>query len=376
EQKVAQLFLVSVDGTDANLSATAYDIPPGGYMLFSRNTVDGAESIIALTGDTQVAYAEKNEIPPFFAIDHEGGEVNRLRNIATPLPAAQTTATYVSTDLASQLYAYSAKQIAALGIQVNLAPVVESAHSGNNDFLSLRSFGDAEKVEIYANIFIDAFTDNSVYCVLKHFPGNANDDPHITLPILSGEKEKIYSLYIEPFKNLLADNGLLMSHVIVPAFDDTNPACLSPVIIKDIVQDELHFSGLIFSDDMLMGALSENSPQTAMKSALEAGIHVLMISHPAYWNFMPELVNEAIENPDFALIIDNCVTKILHTKIDMGLFSIEEDDMGNPVLVGKDTSELYNPEEQLKDFLNAKEEGDAVYYESIDRAIHASSALR
>lgn len=415
EEKICQLFIVGVDGTEASTSAVMYDIPPGGYILFTRNFTGSAEQIIKLTGDVQTFYAElrsnpaessfpctygdcpaaARRIPPFFAIDHEGGEVNRLRGIASPLPSAQSVARFLTPEEAEKLYAYAAEQIAALGIHVNFAPLAETLGSHNAEFLGRRSFGSFEQTKTYAAAFIRSFTKNNVFCVVKHFPGNTNDDPHTVQPILSGSASEIENLYFSPFASVLSflrlscygqfsglfpfpTAGVLMSHARVQAFDEKNPACFSPVLIRDILQNKLGFDGLIFSDDLYMGALasSDFSPAEAAEKALRAGVHIFMLSRSVYRDFIPDLAAKAASDPDLSLLIDNAVTKIVRAKIFMGLIQLKPtvytegfplDSNGRSLesisFEAVPLDNLYNPQKQIQRFNEAKQKGEALYNE-------------
>ncbi len=364
EQKIAQMFLISVDGTKSDVSAKNYDIPPGGYILFQYNTIDGAEAFIDLIGETKVHYATKNQVVPFFSIDHEGGVVHRLRDIASPLASASSIATYASDEVAYELYAYHAQQLKALGIDINLGPMAEISYDSNKLFTSTRSFGTKEKVITYGKIFIDAFNDNDVYCVLKHFPGNTNDDPHYSLPVLNGTKEEISDLYIEPFEHLLHNQGILMSHAIVPAFDEVNPACLSENVVTNLLLDDLAFNGLVFSDEILMDALSQNGfpPEIAIPAAINAGVNVLMIADSNFW-YLVELIKEKIvEEPGLLEKIDISNVKILQAKIEMGLYTVKNDTLETAIFVSESNDALYNKENQLERFNKAKQKGDELYY--------------
>ncbi len=367
EQKISQLFLVSVDGTNANLSATTYHVPPGGYILFSRNTVDGEDKIISLIGDTLTYYGTTGEILPYFSIDHEGGIVNRLRGVASQLPSAQDVAIALEVDEAEHLYSLAAMQLKALGIHVNLGPMAEASYASNKDFAGTRSYGTREKTVHYSSAFLNGFREQGIYCVVKHFPGNTNVDPHYFLPVLKGDKETIQKLYVEPFTTLVADDGLLISHVIVPSFDENNPACLSPIVMDELVYNSLNFNGLVFSDDILMDALLEHGypPEIAMSMALKAGVNVLMISHPAYWNVIPILENLVEDDSELEVLINNSVKKILFAKEQMGLYFYKEvqSSTGDSSLIFEsvNVSSLYNIEKQLNDFSHARHLGSEFY---------------
>jgi Beta-glucosidase-related glycosidases len=374
EQKISQLFLVSVDGTEAHLSATAKKIPPCGYILFSRNFTGQPEQIIALTGNVQSFYARQSEqnaqgcVPPLFAVDQEGGVVNRLSGIASALPSPAFVARKFSPDAAEKLYAYAAEQIASLGIHVNLAPVVETSGSHNGGFLASRSFGDTEKVLLYGGAFIRSCAAHGVFCVLKHFPGNTNDDPHSGLPILSGTQEQVNELYVQPFERMLNTvelsdfafprAGVLMSHTVVPAFDTENPSCLSYKTVSGILQNELHFGGLVLSDDLYMGALDKAgfSPVAASQAALRAGVHLLMLSRPVYWTFIPKLAACMEDDFAFAETVERALKTVLKAKLCMGLMELAVSGDGTAQLISAPLEKLYNPQKQLERFLDAKTE--------------------
>ncbi len=368
EQKIAQLFLVSVDGTKASLSATSYHVPPGGYILFSRNTADGEKNIITLIGDTITHYNKQGEILPYFSIDHEGGIVNRLRDVASPLPSAQSVAQTLTVQKAQELYSLSAKQLKALGIHINIGPMAEATFESNADFMGTRSFGDISSTIAYSNAFLSGFRNEDIYCVVKHFPGNSNDDPHYFLPTITGDKQSILNFYVKPFSSLVGDDGLLMSHAIVPSFDDI-PACLSPLIVNELVNGTLGFDGLLFSDDILMSALLENGypPEIAISMALKAGVNVLMISHPAYWNIIPIVVDLVQSDSSLEQYIDISVQKILEAKLSMDLYEVSENIIDESDTIysfqAVQLSTIYNVERQLIDFYSARDLGIALYNE-------------
>ncbi len=304
---------------------------------------------------------------PYFSIDHEGGIVNRLRGVASPLPSAQSVANNLTPGEAQSLYSYSGKQLKALGIHVNLGPMAEAGYSSNMEFTGTRSFGNRENTIEYSRAFLNGFRSEGIYCVVKHFPGNTNDDPHYFLPSLIGDEHIIRTLYVEPFSHLVGSDGLLISHVIVPAFDAKNPACLSPTLIKDLVHDELGFGGLVFSDDILMNALLENGypPEIAISMALKAGVNVLMISHPAYWNIIPIVEELASDDPLLLSYINTSVEKIINAKVLMGLYEFVpteiESDNSSLRVQAVSVASMYNVEEQLNSFYGAKELGDNFY---------------
>ena len=146
EEKIGQMFLVTIGGTEFYDSYYSVEdfIAPGGYLLFSYNFIDGKQTI-DFTSNVENWYSKNQFIKPYFSVDQEGGLVNRLREVASPLPSAHSIAKFLSVDLATTIYDLAAKQLSSLGIHVNLGPVIEILTEENKDFLDTRSFGDKER---------------------------------------------------------------------------------------------------------------------------------------------------------------------------------------------------------------------------------------
>ena len=160
EQQIGQLFLVCTDGTaidpvtgkDNVGGETCGTVPPGGYIIFRYNCTDDPVQVISLLGNIRTYYETQNQIQPYFSIDHEGGPVNRLSYLASPLPSQQSVAKFLTADLATEMYTYAAMQLHALGFQLNFAPVVEAQRDDNKKFLGLRSYGNLEQTVKYSEV--------------------------------------------------------------------------------------------------------------------------------------------------------------------------------------------------------------------------------
>jgi beta-N-acetylhexosaminidase len=365
EEKLSQFFLVSILETYQQYTDFTDVIPPGGYILFQYNFTGTPEQGVKLTGEIQKHYYEKQKVPPFFAIDHEGGQVNRLRYIASPLASPQSIVSRVNLDTAYKIYHNAGIQLKALGIQINLSPIAEVKGNHNAEFIGYRTFGRLQFVEDYGKTCINAYRDAGIYSVLKHFPGNTNDDPHYGLPVLSNSQEEINSLYIEPFKQLIKTSnpiGVLMSHAIVSSYEDTVPSCFSSIMVNTILKQKLGFSKLVFSDDVLMKALSQNgySPSVAIEKAIRAGVHIIMVSHHDYEKFIPDLVTLFNKDLEFQAIASDALKVILETKVEMGLMEYVLKN-GLIVLQPIPIEKRYNTVQQVTQFLEAKEIGQKLY---------------
>ena len=251
EEKIGQMFLITIGGTEFYDSYYSVEdfIAPGGYLLFSYNFVDGKQTI-DFTSNIENWYSKNQFIKPYFSVDQEGGLVNRLREVASPLPSAHSIAKFLSVDLATTIYDLAAKQLSSLGIHVNLGPVIEILTEENKDFLDTRSFGNKDQVSVYSAIFIESMLKNGVYPVVKHFPGNNADDPHLGLPVIDFDVERTKEVgesYLEvaAFKCLfIAAAGknaliILLDSLSANVFDHAIVDSLVKIAAVDAVEDDV-----------------------------------------------------------------------------------------------------------------------------------------
>ncbi len=335
EEKAAQLFMENVgddvftpvEWTDSSRTKA---LMPGGYIFFSYNIADTPEKIINFT-DSIFSYCSAHGcIPPYLALDQEGGDVCRLKAVSGKLPANGVVAETFSVSDAYRLYSLQALQMRLLGFTVNIAPVVETRTESNEAFIGDRSFGDASSVVAYGTASLNALQNNGVAAVIKHFPGNTNTDPHTGLPEIDISEDEFDKTVRYPFSRLvsLGSAGVLMSHARVSLADPRTPACLSRIWIDDKLRGELGFKGLVFSDDIFMAALAENGypPECAALSAIEAGVDVIMISEKKFARQHALLVSRAREDEDFARRIEESARRVIDFKIERGILSIEKRD--------------------------------------------------
>ena len=336
EEKAAQLFMENLVGDDVFTPVEWTDpsrtkaLMPGGYIFFSYNIADTPEKIINFTDSIFSYCAARGCIPPYLALDQEGGDVCRLRAVSGKLPANGDVAEMFSVSDAYRLYSLQALQMRLLGFTVNIAPVVETRTESNEAFIGDRSFGDASSVVAYGTASLNALQNNGVAAVIKHFPGNTNTDPHTGLPEIDISEDEFDKTVRYPFSRLvsLGSAGVLMSHARVSLADPRTPACLSRIWIEDKLRGELGFKGLVFSDDIFMAALAENGypPECAALSAIEAGVDVIMISEKKFARQHALLVSRAREDEDFARRIEESALRVIDFKIERGILSIEKRD--------------------------------------------------
>lgn len=338
ENKIAQLFIENLEGntkfrTYENMKAiTDKDddgerpLVAGGYLFFSYNIADSVQAQKDFNNSINDFCRQNKIIPPYLAVDQEGGWVSRLKKLNTKLPSNQDVAKNNSIAQSYEIYREQALQMQSMGFHMNLAPVIEVCTPDNEDFLDGRSFGSFEQVLNYGRACVNAYENNQIATVVKHFPGNTNTDPHTGLPEIKLSEADLKES-VRSFEEILKYNpsAILMSHARTSAIDPGVPACLSKVWVTDILRNTYKYQGIIFSDDIFMGALADNGfpPEKAALMAIDAGVDCIMISEKRFGKAARVIYKKAQEDSDFAKKIDQALLRILEYKEKAGLFVLE-----------------------------------------------------
>jgi len=262
-----------------DLRAWMQEYQPGGVILFSRNLVN-PEQIATLTNDLQ---AVAGGIPLLMGIDQEGGRVSRLPSDFTIFPPAATVAQSGSTQLAYQAAAVTAKELRGVGINMNMAPVLDIHTNPANPIIGNRAFGtEPERVCRMGAATIAGLHDHRMLACGKHFPGHGDTstDSHIELPVVHATRQRLEDIEFKPFRYAI-EHGLqamMTAHVHYPALDPTYPATLSSTILSGLLRQHYGFSGVILSDDLEMRAILDHAAvgDAAIRS-LQAGADMLLI---------------------------------------------------------------------------------------------------
>jgi beta-N-acetylhexosaminidase len=286
----AQVLLAGIDGrtrlTPA-MRAILEKVPAGGIMLFRYNLDTPKEDVKKLLAETSALVTTGAGIPPFIAVDHEGGLVHRFGPGVERLPSAfsfwelaQKEGWGASLVRAETLYERSAAEIRELGITMVLGPVAETLDDENRKFLETRSYGpDHDFTAAAASVFIKSMDSAGIASAVKHFPGNSAADPHDGTVAIGAGKATLDEM-VRPFTALirgLNPSVIMLSHVMVPAIDNRKNASLSAKVIKDWLRGELGFKGIVLADDFSMGAVAGISPGAAAVEALNAGVDMIIV---------------------------------------------------------------------------------------------------
>jgi beta-N-acetylhexosaminidase len=257
------------------------DLRPAGVILFKSNFRHDLlyeawlESHARLIADIRAATGRAHM---FIAIDHEGGRVCR-----TPPPITRFAYAARWAGQAARVGRAMGEELAALGVNLNFAPVLDIHTNRANPVIGERAFGQtAEAVNAAALPFIEAMQAEKVIACGKHFPGHGDTsiDSHLGLPSQTPGLDALRARELKPFIAAI-DAGLsmiLMAHILYPAVDPEAPVALSRRFATNILRDELGFAGVAVSDDIGMGAMKGlfDSPDAAVR-LIESGCDMVMV---------------------------------------------------------------------------------------------------
>ncbi len=278
---IGQLLIGSLPGTTITpeLRSLAREFELGGLILFARN-IEEPEQVAELSRDLQ---SLASELPLWVSVDQEGGRVARLRAPFTEWPPMAALGRSGDAALAGRFASALASELKAVGITLDYAPVLDIHTNPKNPVIGDRALADdAEMVARLGAAVIQGLQDGGVAACGKHFPGHGDTsvDSHLELPLVEHAPDRIRRVECVPFRAAIrADVAFVMTaHVLVPSFDEEQPATLSPRIVQALLRDELGFTGVILSDDLEMKAIaaSYTVPDAAVQ-AVAAGCDGLLI---------------------------------------------------------------------------------------------------
>jgi beta-N-acetylhexosaminidase len=319
-QKIGQLFLIGCQGEtlsqEEQLLTEEYRF--GGFILFGRNCCEPRQ-ILSLC---RSIWEANDEIPPFIAIDQEGGRVHRLPATFPHFPAAGRIGDENEPELAYQLGRASAEALALLGINLNFAPVLDVNSNPNNPIIGDRAFGSTpQQVMELSSAWMRGLRDGGIIPCGKHFPGHgeSDKDSHFDLPAVHKSLDELKAIELPPFVHACRNKieSLMTAHVRYPALDPNRPATLSEPIVTGLLRHQLGYDGVVFSDDMEMKAISENyTVEEATTLAVRAGVDVILFCHalPKAVQAFESLCDETERDPTLRARVADSYRRITELK--------------------------------------------------------------
>ncbi|NLD36240.1 MAG: beta-N-acetylhexosaminidase [Desulfatiglans sp.] len=282
---IGQLFMIGMPGLylDEETESLIREYNIGGIVLFKRN-IDNPVQIAELCRSIQAASMKYHGNSILIAVDQEGGMVARLKGPFTIFPGNEAIGeSSKSLKMAKEFARITAKEMRMVGLNMDLAPVMDVKRGIPDKHLGTRIFSDdPDKVGLLGGVMIETLQKNGVMAVAKHFPGLglANFDPHQGNVTIKYESREIQKGQIKPFKKAVKKDvaGIMTSHAIYPDIDPEYPATLSHKIMTGILREKLRYKGLILTDDLEMGAIQKSiGVAQGAVAAFMAGADLLLI---------------------------------------------------------------------------------------------------
>lgn len=334
EHKVAQLFVVAPEALVENVSqvtqageATHGGVsawPVGGIIYFSDN-LQGPEQTKAMLEGVKSFFAEDGNVPPFVAVDEEGGTVARIANNEAfgVLNVGDAAAFGVAgdTEAAERAAERIADYLEPLGFNLDFAPVCDVVDPLRSDTMGQRSFSSgAQMAAAMVKAQVKGFLSRKMLCCAKHFPGigSAAGDSHDGSITVDKTLEQLEEVDLTPFKAAIEAGVplIMVGHLNLPAVvgDDT-PAPLSAKVVQELLRDELGFTGIIITDSLSMGAITERyTAAEAAVAALQAGCDMPLMPdnfQEAYQGVLDAVTSGALTEAR----IDESLERILAAKL-------------------------------------------------------------
>ncbi|QWF82185.1 glycoside hydrolase family 3 protein [Amycolatopsis sp. CA-230715] len=352
EQKIGQLFVPTVFGKSAdeahpgNRKLYGVDTPAevvrryhvGGIIYFNNpaadtdNVDDPAQLAHLSNGLQRAALSSGSHLPLILSIDQEGGQTTRISAPATEYPSNMAVGAGRSTADAKKLASINGRELRAMGINQDFAPVADVNSNPLNPVIGSRSFSSdpalassmvAAEVDGYQN---SGRRTETVSTAAKHFPGHgdAAEDSHTGLPVIKRTAEQWRQIDLPPFKAAIAAgvDSIMTAHISVPSLDPSgNPATLSKPIMTGLLRDELHYDGLVVTDALRMDGVRKMYPDAEVPVlALEAGVDQMLL--PPDLGVAIKGVTDAVHSGRLTESrIDQSVARILKVKSKRGILA-------------------------------------------------------
>jgi beta-N-acetylhexosaminidase len=323
-EKIGQRFALGFAGKTLSpeFRRLVKEYKVGNVILFREN-LESASQARHLTDEIRNLMREETGHLPFIALDQEGGVVTRLPGDMVNVPGAMALAAAGDGQAVYEAARITASELERIGVNLNLAPVLDINSNPDNPVIGVRSFGsNPEQVASLGAQVIHAYAEAGLLCCGKHFPGHGNTavDSHLDLPRVDKDLAALEDGEFFPFKAAIAAGipAMMSSHILFPCLEERKvPATMSRSIITGLLKEKLGFSGLVLSDGMEMKAIRNfyGVPEGCLE-ALGAGVDMVYICHePQQMEASLRAVTTAYEEKRFNREeFDRSVEKILRYK--------------------------------------------------------------
>nr|WP_106781919.1 beta-N-acetylhexosaminidase [Lysinibacillus timonensis] len=285
EEKIGQMIFAGVDGTsyDKHAESLIHQYTIGG-IIFNKLNLSSPEQTVNYINKLKDENS-LNPLPLFLGVDQEGGRVAKLPGNLTYIPDNLQIGKVSNPEFSYEIGRTLAKEVNAFGFNMNFAPILDINSNPHNPVIGDRSFGNnAQLVTKLGIATMKGIQSENTIAVVKHFPGHGDTatDSHLELPTVNKTLEELQQLELIPFKEAIHEGAdvVMIAHILLPEIDEKNPSSMSEVIISDILRNQLHFEGVVMTDDMTMQAITNHYDiGLASVQSIRAGSDIIMIAH-------------------------------------------------------------------------------------------------
>ncbi|MEM7434905.1 MAG: beta-N-acetylhexosaminidase [Myxococcota bacterium] len=274
-----------------------------GVILFKRNIEDAVQTADMIAAANR---GDDSERPLLVCVDQEGGRVARFGPPIVELPPMRTLARIGDLDLTALAGRVLGRQLHAVGINLDFAPVLDVDTNPANPVIGDRAFGTTpQQVIDHGLAFARGLHEGGVLSCAKHFPGHGDTDvdSHHALPVLRHGRARLNDVELPPFRSAVGTiPSIMTAHVVFEELDSA-PATLSAAVVRELLRHEIGFEGAVFTDDLEMKAVSEQYRiEESGVLAIEAGCDILLVCSDveATGRLRETLIHEAEATPGFA----------------------------------------------------------------------------
>lgn len=285
DEKIGQMIFSGVDGTEMTDESKniiqKYHV--GGIILFGDN-VKSITQTVNFLNELKTANAD-NPYPLLLGVDEEGGRVTRMPDEAKSLPSSRSIGELNDSSLSFEIGSILGEQMKALGFNLDFAPVLDVNSNPDNPVIGDRSFGNNPEVVTELGIqTMKGIQNEGIISVIKHFPGHGDtsEDSHLELPKVDKSYDELSKLELVPFKKAISENAdvSMVAHILLPKIDEKYPASMSEKIITGILREDYDFDGVVITDDLTMGAITDHyNVADAAVQTVKAGGDILLVAH-------------------------------------------------------------------------------------------------
>ncbi|MBO0995881.1 beta-N-acetylhexosaminidase [Bacillus sp. SD088] len=284
-EKIGQMIFVGPDGAELDEGTkeliTHHQV--GGFIFFSES-LQTSEQMLTLLNDIKKENTQ-NPFPLFLGVDQEGGQVSRFPDDILSLPTNEEIGMLNNPTFSYQVGQVLGEQLKAFGFNLDFAPVLDVNSNPDNPVINDRSFGpDPQLVSRLGIETMKGIQSQQIMSVIKHFPGHGDTavDSHLELPIIEKSVKEMEKLELIPFQKAIDEGAdmVMVAHILIPEIDPAYPSSMSEKVITNLLRDQLHFTGVVVTDDMTMKAITNQYEMgEAAVQSVKAGSDVILIAH-------------------------------------------------------------------------------------------------